>query len=288
MQFNVSPGKRMLMFILIAFLCFLIGSVAVAFITYGGMTAPRLRIAAVVQDVVMFIAPPLLTAVVITRRPADFLQLREPPRLMPVLLVVAVAFASVPAMNSIVKWNESLTLPESMSALQHWMELSEEAARRFTDTLLGSTGISGLVMSVLIVGVFAGFSEELFFRGGLQRLLTTSGMDKHAAVWLTAFIFSAIHMQFFGFVPRLLLGAYFGYLLVWSRSLWMPIIAHFLNNTLAAVATHYEHSAGVDLNTIGAGGTGSDKIMGAVSAVLTAVLILWLYRLFESRRERIS
>ena len=101
--------------------------------------------------------------------------------------------------------------------------------------LMQETSWGALAVNVLIVGVAAGFSEELLFRGAFQRLLTTGGMNRHLAVWAVAFVFSAVHMQFFGFFPRLLLGAYFGYLLLWTRNIWVPVAAHTLNNTIYVV-----------------------------------------------------
>ena len=104
-----------------------------------------------------------------------------------------------------------------------------------TRQLMGTDTIGSIIMSILIIGLLAGFSEN-FFRGALQRLLSTAGRNIHVAVWLTAFIFSAVHMQFYGFVPRMLLGAMFGYMAVWSGSLWIAVIAHATNNSLVVIA----------------------------------------------------
>ena len=72
----------------------------------------------------------------------------------------------------------------------------------------------------------------------MQKLIDEKWQNHHIAIWVTAIIFSAIHLQFFGFFPRMLLGAFFGYLLVWSKSIWLPIYAHFLNNSMAVVAAY--------------------------------------------------
>lgn len=88
-----------------------------------------------------------------------------------------------------------------------------------------------LLFNILVIGVLPAIGEELLFRGILQRKLATFWQQEHLAVWVSAFIFSAIHFQFQGFLPRLLLGAALGYLLVWTRNLWVPIIAHFVFNT---------------------------------------------------------
>ena len=117
-----------------------------------------------------------------------------------------------------------------------------------------------LIVTVLMVGLMTGIGEELTFRGIIQSLVTEKSNNHHIAIWVTAIIFSAIHFQFFGFFPRMLLGAFFGYLMVWSGSIWLPIYAHFLNNSMAVVAAYmlninlttdeYEKVGTVDNGTI--------------------------------------
>lgn len=278
MKFTVSPGRRLMLFLCITLLCFIIGSVAVGIVTNGGMTAPRLRIATVIQDVVMFIIPPVATAVMITRRPAEFLLALKGLRTVPTLLTVAIVLASIPAMNAIIAWNQSLTLPSSLADVEEWMRSTEAAAKNFTDTLLGGSGAGSLIMALLIVGVLAGVSEELFFRGGLQRLLSTAGMNIHCAVWVTALVFSAVHMQFFGFFPRLLLGAFFGYLAAWSGCIWLSMTAHVLNNALATIAFRLQANGGVNLDEIGTTAHSGGMIASVVSVVVTTLLLIVLYR----------
>jgi membrane protease YdiL (CAAX protease family) len=85
-------------------------------------------------------------------------------------------------------------------------------------------------LGVFVIALLPAIGEELVFRGMLQPELFRATGNHHAAIWISAIIFSAFHMQFFGFVPRLLLGALFGYLYVWSANLLIPMIAHFVNN----------------------------------------------------------
>lgn len=276
LRFTVGPAKRIGMFLCVTLLCMIAGSVAVLLAMLGDSTPAKMRIAAVLQDLFFFILPPVVTALVVSRRPADLLMLTGRPRLLMYLLVVCAAFAMMPWMNAVVAWNESLTLPDSLRPLEAWMRQAETAAAEFTAQLLGAKGPGGLVMALLIVGVLAGFSEELFFRAGFQRLLATAGMNAHAAVWLTAFVFSAVHFQFYGFVPRMLLGAWFGYLAWWSRSLWLPAFAHILNNCLATVAFRLDEQTGSAINTFGAGH--DHKIYAAIGLLLTAALVYAIWR----------
>ena len=275
LKFLVSPGRRIAMLIL----TYVVGFIVTAFATTlllkigsGGKELAMLRIAAVVQDIFMFILPPLITALIITRQPVRLLALGKGPSMNMTILAVLVMIVSSPVMSWIIELNESIHLPGSMKDLEAQLRLMENNAAAAVDTLLGPPTPFNLIINVLIIGVMAGFSEELFFRAGLQRLLSTTKMSSGAAVWIAAFIFSALHMQFFGFVPRLLLGAFFGYLLVWSGSVWLPMLIHMLNNSIYVILKQVTGSGEPEF-----GGAESSWIAITLSAVLTIAAIWMLY-----------
>ena len=115
--------------------------------------------------------------------------------------------------------------------MRQWEELAEQ----LTQTLLSSDRIDILLANLFVVAILAALTEECFFRGTLQRILSRFHAKPHVVIWTAAILFSAFHLQFYGFFPRMLLGAYFGYLLLWSRSIWLPIFAHFINNAIAVI-----------------------------------------------------
>lgn len=239
----------------------------------GSNKLAMMRIGIVVQDVFMLVAPAVLTAVLVTRRPVEMLSLGKFPRLQPLLLGILTLVVATPLMEGIVLWNQNITLPHSMAAFENFMRQLEEQAGGSVEFLLGPHTVGNLMVSILLVGVLTGFSEELFFRGALQRLLASTRMGSHAAIWIAAFVFSAVHLQFFGFVPRLLLGAFFGYLLLWSGSIWLPMIAHTLNNSLYII-TRYANGGDVS-DAVTA--TNTSWVAMLISAVFTAVCLTALY-----------
>ncbi|MDE5843781.1 MAG: CPBP family intramembrane metalloprotease [Muribaculaceae bacterium] len=246
--------------------------------------AGALRIGAVIQDLLVFIIPAIATAMVSTRLPARLLMIDSKPTLIMILATVAAMIVSVPAMNMLVEWNNSIELPDSLSEVAAQMRAMEDAAEKSVEILMGGTSIGSLIISILIIGVMAGFSEELFFRGALQRILSFS-TNAHVAIWVTAFIFSAFHLQFFGFFPRLLLGAFFGYLLYWSGSLWLPIAAHVFNNSIVAIVQwmRQRQLIGIDLDKVGSNpGETPDMILFIISIILTLVAIFILYHISQS------
>lgn len=278
--FTVSFAKRIFMFICMTVLFFVIGNIINIFLIYFlGETTACMRIAAVIQDVFVFIVPAILTAVLITRVPARFLAIDRRPDVANIIIASLTLICSIPAINGIVAWNESIQLPAALAGVEQWMRIAEESARQTIDLVIGAHSVPTLLLSILIVGVMAGFSEELFFRGTLQRIFSTGGMNRHVAVVLTAFIFSAIHLQFYGFFGRFLLGLFFGYLLVWSRCLWLPILIHILNNTLYLVGNYMLQNVvntpdAVNLNTIGT----NDWSWFLISVALTSIGVAVLYQ----------
>ena len=234
MKLALSLTQRLLLLLFIFIVCYAITALCVKIA--GGILSDNLpaylRISAMLQDVFAFIVPAVATALVVTRRPADLLMIRSRPGITVFMLVVALLFVSIPFQEAVIYWNYHITLPHWAQGFETWARQMENAAFETMKCLLGNTSVVALIVNLLIIGVAAGFSEELLFRGCLQRLLTTGGVNRHVAVWVVAVIFSALHFQLFGFVPRMLLGAYFGYLLIWTGSLWAPVAAHVLNNMM--------------------------------------------------------
>ena len=189
-----------------------------------------LKIFQVLQTVGMFILPPLIIVWSLDDKPVSYLRLQEVPGGFHLFIVCAIILAGGPVIEWFAIINQHLVLPSWMNAIEEWMRNSEDQANDITKAFLSSKGIGGLLGNLFIVAFLPAIGEELLFRGLLQQLIKKMTQSSHLGIWITAAIFSALHLQFFGFLPRLLLGALFGYLLEWTGSLWLPIIAHFINN----------------------------------------------------------
>lgn len=277
-DFVLTLGQRLMLLLCLFLVCYILTFVCSWLL--GRLLAHRLPVAlelsALAQDVIAFVVPSVVTAVFVTRRPAVFLCVTKVPHVEVLLLVAAVTFVSIPMQEALIYWNYHISLPVSMAAFEELMRSMEASAADTLRILMGEGSVASLVLNILIIGVAAAFSEELLFRGCFQRLLTTAGVNGHVAVWVVAFCFSALHMQFFGFVPRMLLGAYFGYLLLWTRSIWVPITAHLLNNVLFVVSAFYQirngNAAAIDAEPELWAFTPT-----AISVVLTAVALTAIY-----------
>ena len=145
-------------------------------------------------------------------------------------------------------WNSQMVLPEFLSGVEQWMRDMETQLMELTVFLTDFQSIPELLTGILVIGVFAGVGEELFFRGLIQPKMQVYFRSPHWGIWVTAFIFSAIHAQFFGFFPRLFLGALFGYLYHYTGSLFYPILGHILNNALTLLLIYGSNQGFIDLD----------------------------------------
>lgn len=119
------------------------------------------------------------------------------------------------------------------SSIEQWAKPMEEAAEVLTKTILSTNDTLSLIMTFFSIAVIPAVCEEFAFRGVMQPLIAKTTRNVHVAIWLTAIMFSLFHMQFYGFLPRVLIGGLLGYLVIWTGSLWPSILAHFVNNATA-------------------------------------------------------
>ncbi|WPU94459.1 CPBP family intramembrane glutamic endopeptidase [Mucilaginibacter sabulilitoris] len=164
------------------------------------------------------------------------------------LLVFAIMLFSSPVMEVLTNINQKLTLPDSLKAVEDAMRAMEQQAQKATTVMLTMNSVGSMLWAVFVVGLLTAIAEEFLFRGCLQTIFIKWTKNTHAAIWITAILFSTFHMEFFSFLPRVALGVFFGYFVAWSGSVWTGVWAHFLNNGSAVVITYlYQHKS-ISLN----------------------------------------
>lgn len=295
----MGKGKKMSWFVKILLLAafsmmmLIVVALAVGIIFGGDYNAVNAQITTIVlQNVLVFMAPVVLLALfcrAVEQRPVlSTLWMTKAPSLKSITLVVIVYIVALPAMNWLIDWNNGLHLPSAMHELEQLLRSMEDSAQEVTMGLLTTHTWAGMLAMVLMVGLLTGMGEEMFFRAGMLGAMRHDGVNKHLAVWAVAVIFSAIHMQFFGFVPRLLMGAWFGYVMLWSGEVWTPVIAHSLNNAAVVVATFLAKNHYIDDNwieTLGVPQQGNVPWLALGSAVATVVIIYLFMHARETSRD---
>lgn len=201
----------------------------------------------IITSIGMFIIPAIVYAKLQSKDWLGYLNIVPVPLYL-VLLTLLLALVSSPALDYSMNLNKGMKLPAFLKDLEAWMLLKEMKMEELTKLLITMSSLPVLLINLLMLAIIPAIGEELIFRGALQRIFSRWTGNYHIAIWLTAIIFSTIHFQFYGFLPRMLLGAIFGYLLVWSGSLWLPIIAHFLNNAIAVFTAYWYQSQGLSID----------------------------------------
>jgi uncharacterized protein len=225
-----------------------------------------------------FIAASFFFWIVIEKQPINSFSFREVE--LPVFFLVAllvIIFMGFDAL--IIEWNQGVVFPESLKGIEKWMKESEESAGELTKFLTDFKTPSQLIVAMVVVAVLAGISEELIFRGVLQNITLRAFGNPHVAIWFAAFTFSFIHLQFYGFFPRMLLGALFGYLYYWTKNIWVPMFAHFVNNGFTLLMAYLYSTKVVDVNIEDTKSVPLTMALG--SLLLTALILRWFYQKYS-------
>lgn len=159
----------------------------------------------------------------------------------PVLVIITIigTFCFIFLNAYFIEWNANIKFPEFMSGFEEWARDLEDQLAESTEKFTTFNNFSQFLFGFLVIAILPGIGEEFLFRGLLQNSLHKWTKNAHVAIWVSAFIFGAIHLQFYGLVPRMMLGAVFGYLYLWSGNIWYPIISHIANNGIAVIAVYY-------------------------------------------------
>jgi membrane protease YdiL (CAAX protease family) len=197
-----------------------------------------IRYVQVSQQISLFLIPSFVILYLIKIPGQSLTGMNRFPRPVLIFIIICLSVSIIPVTTFTGILNSTARFPQWMSGLEVWMREKENYASKLTGMLMDSQGAGSLGINILILAVIPAIGEELFFRGVLQQLMIRIFGSSHFGVWITAIIFSTIHLQFFGFLPRLILGLSFGYIFLWSRNLWLAVIAHFINNLLPVVVTY--------------------------------------------------
>ena len=182
-----------------------------------------------------------------------------------------------------IEWNYNISLPGSLDT---FVREKEALAAAFTKYITSFTGFGNFLIGFLVIAVLPAIGEELAFRGMLQPAFKKLTGNIHIAIWITAVLFSAFHFQFLGFIPRVFLGALFGYLMYWSGNLWIPVIAHFINNGLSVTMIYLNQ---VGLTSFDAESNESAPLaLVIIGGLFSAALIYYLRKRFTLSREQIA
>lgn len=254
---NMHPFSQLLLLLFIALLSLIVAttlaslllflftgiSISDTFAMIENLDDPRsifyMRVMQIANQTGLFIIPALLFSWIVSVKPGAFLRIELSPNALMIFISLLILVTAYPFVYWLLQINKELSLPYWADRVEAWMHESEASAERLTKLFLDVYSTRHYLFNLFMIAVVPAIAEELFFRGALQTLLHRWTKNGNAAVWITAVLFSALHLQFFGFLPRLFLGVLFGYMVLFGRSLWLAIAAHFINNATAVTVAWF-------------------------------------------------
>jgi len=213
----------------------------------------------------------------VRRSNANFLMLNHGPKFTPLIRVFLLYIVFLPLVQYTVVLNQQLTFPESLKGLEQWMIDKESVAMTLTEAFLRVADWNTFMANFFILAMIPAIGEELLFRGLLMQWLGKAIRNPHINIIITAVLFSAIHMQFFGFLPRFILGVVLGYLAFWTQNLWYPILLHLLNNAITVVIYFWVARSGSDINPEEIGNMSNPSYV-LLSILATSMLLHWFWK----------
>lgn len=279
----MSSWSQLFFLLLFSFTGLLLSIVFISILApvMGGIDSLNfIRVMQVFQSIFIFLVPALLCAYLFNEDGWQYLKIKKAVNLKVLIYSIILIVAIQPLISFTGYYNKMMTLPESLSELEQSMQAMENSAAALLERLMADHSPDVVIANFIVIAVAAGITEEFFFRGSLQQLVKKICHNRHVTVWITAFIFSFIHFQFYGFVPRMLLGALLGYIFLWSGNLWIPVIVHILNNALS-VALYYKFHSTPVYDRLENFGTGNTIWATVASIAVTGVILSLLSKEYQ-------
>jgi membrane protease YdiL (CAAX protease family) len=234
-----------------------------------------------------FILPAFLFSYLFAGDLFSYYGFREKTGAVPLLLVMAMMAAVIPFINYMAEINLKIQFP--IESVDRFLRTLEGEAEQVMSAFTSTRTTGGLLVNILMIGVIAAVGEELIFRGLLQRLMVGMLKNIHIAILITSILFSAFHFQFFSFLPRFILGLILGYLMHYGRSIWYPILAHFVNNTMGVIYYYFYARGSADDMLEEIGTSAMLPITAVISLLLFSLFFaLWIYLAGGKDSSRIS
>lgn len=301
---NSSPGRKLLLLFFLLLGALLIASIfslIISMLIWGNdirilLETPdyndsRIVAALKLSQLISFVGGLLLPALAfLWITDAEFYNCRKrgsTAKSWSLLLTITFILCIQPFIGLLSDWNQMLKLPQALSGIENWIRAKEDSNGDIAKAFVSATTVAGLIYNILLMAIIPAFGEELVFRAALGRLLRNWTRSIHLAAFITAFLFSAVHIQFYGFLPRFVLGLGLAYLFFWSGSIWWPILAHFINNFIAVMAAFLFQNGYTTIDPEKVG-TFDSAYPGLISLILTLFLIFMFKRVNSKQKTELK
>ena len=220
------------------------------------------------QTLCLFLFPAIICAWLFSDNYKEYLSIEQPVYLPVIIWSIISMIVIIPFLNLTYSINQQMVFPEALKGLETWVKEAEAANTKTIEVILNTKSIPTIIFNILIICVIAGVSEEFMFRGLLQKFFGKAILNPHVLIWTIAILFSAVHFQFYGFITRMLLGAWLGYLMYYTKTIWIPVLAHIINNFVSVGAYYLFQNTPDKIDEIDAIGTGATWWLSIASLAL--------------------
>ena len=227
----------------------------------------------------MMFLPAFFFALIVSKRPLDYLGLNKPTNVQLILLVIAIAVTALFLSGGLGELNKLIPISKK------WELKFKKMEDNYADQVMmlaNMKSIADYFISLLMIAILPALFEELLFRGTLQQLFIRWFKNAHVAIFVTSFLFSIIHFSYFGFLPRLALGLMLGYIFYFSKNIWLSMLMHFINNGVAITALYFATRKGEDVKKV------MDESYPLWVAGITLIIVLYLFKLYKAACEKFT
>ncbi len=249
----------------------------------GDLHLSLLRVFQISQSIGLFIVPSIVLNHLIFQTGDGFLTSKAYNSFYSWWIVFFTLIFSIPVIHFFIVWNSSFVFPDRFSFFEQMLQKMESERMMLTNRMTQNMSLSDYFINLFVIAILPAVGEEFFFRGVVQKVFIQWTGNNHFSILISAILFSSIHLQFYGFIPRLILGVYFGYLFLWSRNIWMPVWAHFLNNAMAVSIIFLSENIRMTIPGFFSQDTNPNPSVLILSAIISSVLIMITYQQFKRK-----
>ena len=245
------------------------------------MSLNSLRFMQISSQIFTFVLPPILYAMLVKERPFKSLGFSKSTILW-LILGVAMMYTILPLNSIFTEWNANIKFPESLASFEKLMQDLQERATEVMEKFVNVDTIGGLIINLFMIAGLAALGEELLFRSVIQTSLIKICKNAHVGIFIASAIFSLFHMEFYGLLPRLVLGLLMGYMYYYSRSIWIPMAMHFANNGTIVFLYYLNNIGAINIDVESFGETNVGILMLSIVAM---VALFWFTVKLNKKEE---
>ena len=272
---RTSRLERIFLLAALIVLGLIIGTViGVGYVIVSGNDATSLnslRFIQISSQIFTFVLPPILYAMLVKERPFKSLGFSKSTILW-MILGVAMMYTILPLNSIFTEWNANIKFPESLASFEKLMQDLQERATEVMAKFVNVDTIGGLIINLFMIAGLAALGEELLFRSVIQTSLIKICKNAHVGIFIASAIFSLFHMEFYGLLPRLVLGLLMGYMYYYSRSIWIPMAMHFANNGTIVFLYYLNNIGAINIDVESFGET---NIFVLILSIIAMVALFW-------------